>query len=170
MWRAVQRRTTTNFFFPSLFIQALKIRSPFTSPTTKQGQSLLVARPLGPARDALQRTAGDGSAEANAGGAQLRPSSPSAALAASANDSAAAAEDVIIGGGIFKAISDAASQEGPLQGLPFDSNAYGPPVRQFFFFSFSFPFRKKKEEIDSARDEPSFFPQPLLKKKTILSF
>lgn len=113
------------FFFlhPSL--------DPF-SLTKKQDQSLLVARPLGPAaRDALQSPGADGSAEANAGGAQLRHSSSAAVAAADGN--AEKEDSSVIGGGIFKAISDAASQEGPLQGKAFDSYAFGPPVSSWFF-------------------------------------
>ena len=83
---------------------------------------------------ALQSSNGDGAAEANAtgsGGARLQSSSSlasAAAVASDENNAAAEEENATIGGGIFKAISDAASQEAPLQGKPFDSYAFGPPV------------------------------------------
>lgn len=105
-----------------------------------------------PARDrggALQSSSGDGAAEANLAGSGGAPSSlpsPSLAAAATARDENNAEEEALIGGGgIFKAISDAASQEGPLQGKAFDSYAFGPPVRAVGFEPrFCFPGVKER--------------------------
>lgn len=86
--------------------------------------------------DALQSFSGDGAAATTGSGGAAPPSSSSATNAKNDNAVAAAAgeeeEPATIGGGIFRAISDAASQEGPLQGKAFDSYAFGPPVRVLF--------------------------------------
>ena len=103
--------------------------------------------------ETLQSSSGDGevktSAATGSGGAPQ--SSAATARDARINRGASATgeeEPAAIGGGIFKAISDAASQEGPLQGKAFDSYAFGPPV------SFSLE-REERKELGNTLSPPS---------------
>ena len=127
------------------------------------GSAPLGSSPSGPASDTSRGKGespnGDGSANAAAPLRSTSTLSSAAAAAASAatsdeNNAHAAAEEEesAIGGGIFKAISDAASQEGPLQGKAFDSYAFGPPVSSWFrrFFS-RFGTRRERQEKRSTR-------------------